>query len=116
HLTKRYGRPVSAEDLMAYIAAVAAHPAYTARFAPELVQPGLRIPLTADPETFAVAAELGQSVVWLHTYGERFTDPAKGRPLGPPRLPKDRAPRIPRDGMIPTTHESMPDTIDYNVP
>ena len=37
---------------MAYIAAVAAHPAFIARFSSELVQPGLRIPLTADGATF----------------------------------------------------------------
>ena len=40
---------VSAEDVIAYLAAVAANPAYTARFAPDLVQPGLRVPVTGDP-------------------------------------------------------------------
>ena len=114
HLLKRYKRPVAAEDLIAYIAAVAAHPAYTARFAPDLVQPGLRIPLTARGATFAAAAELGRTVVWLHTYGERFTDPARGRPPGPPRLPKDQAPRIPAGGVIPQAPEAMPDVIDYD--
>src|SRR6266571_4288155 len=42
-LSEAYGRSVSAEDVIAYIAAIAANPAYTARFAPDLVQPGLRI-------------------------------------------------------------------------
>lgn len=37
-----YGRPVSAEDVLAYLAAVMAHPAFTERFQPDLVQPGLR--------------------------------------------------------------------------
>jgi hypothetical protein len=37
-LGEAYGRPISAEDVFAYLAAVAAHPAYTARFAPDLVQ------------------------------------------------------------------------------
>ena len=41
---KSLGVDVGAPDLMAYLAAVAAHPAYTARFRSDLVQPGLRIP------------------------------------------------------------------------
>lgn len=49
------GFAVAAPELMAYIAAVAAHPAYTARFRPELVQPGLRVPMTAVPELFSEA-------------------------------------------------------------
>ena len=39
---------VSGPSLMAYFAAVAAHPAYTARFRSDLVQPGLRFPMTSD--------------------------------------------------------------------
>jgi hypothetical protein len=35
---------VTAEDVMAYIAGVAAHPAYSERFQANLTQPGLRIP------------------------------------------------------------------------
>ena len=99
---------------MAYIAAVSAHPNYTARFAADLVRPGLRVPITADGATFAEAAELGRSVIWLHTYGERFADPARGRPSAPPRLPKDKAPRIPKEGVIPPNRDAMPDTIDYD--
>jgi hypothetical protein len=114
HLGETYKTPVIAEDLMAYIAAVAAHPAYTARFQPDLVQPGLRIPLTADAATFAAAADLGRAVIWLHTFGERFADPASGRPSAPPRLPKDLAPRIPADGVIPQSPEAMPDAIEYD--
>ena len=74
-LEKRYTTPVSEEDLMAYIAAVAAHPAYTARFQDDLAQPGLRIPLTAKKKLFANAVELGRTIIWLHTFGERCADP-----------------------------------------
>ena len=49
------GVTVSASDLMAYFAAIAAHPAYTARFRSDLVQPGLRFPITADASLFAEA-------------------------------------------------------------
>ena len=47
-LTQKYGSRVSAEDFMAYIAATAAHPAFTSRFRDDLSTPGLRIPITAD--------------------------------------------------------------------
>ena len=99
---------------MAYIAAVAAHPAFTTRFTSDLAQPGLRIPLTADGEIFASAAELGRTVIWVHTFGERFAEPSLGRPLGPPRLAPSDAPRIPAAGAISQDPTEMPDTIDHD--
>jgi hypothetical protein len=114
HLAKLYGQPVKVEDVMAYIAAVMAHSAFTARFASDLVRPGLRIPLTADASLFNEAVTLGREVVWLHCYGERYADPAEGRPKGPPRLPKDKAPFIPVEGAIPMAPEALPDTMDYD--
>jgi hypothetical protein len=114
YLGQRYQSSVSAEDLMAYIAAVTAHSAFTARFSSDLVTPGLRIPLTADGERFATAVELGRTVIWLHTFGERFADPSRGRPAQPPRLPPGDAPRIPAAGAISQDPAAMPDTIDYD--
>jgi hypothetical protein len=113
-LGEKYQRPASTEDLMAYIAAVMAHPAFTARFKAELIQPGLRVPLTADAELFNAAAELGRTVIWLHTFGERFADPKRGRPAGPPRLPKEVAPRVSAAGAISQDPAEMPDSIDYD--
>lgn len=113
-LAGQYVRAVSAEEVMAYIAAIAAHPAYTARFAADLAQPGLRIPFTADAATFAEATDLGREVIWLHTFGEQFADPARGRPAGPPRLAPGDAPRIPADGAIPRDPAAMPDAIGYD--
>ena len=114
HLSLCFGQPVGAEDLFAYIAAVAAHPAYIERFRSDLATPGLRIPLTADAATFAAAAELGRRIVWLHTFGERYADPAAGRAPGAPRLPVGRRPQVPKGGAIPTTPEGMPDTLAYD--
>ena len=99
---------------MAYIAAVAAHPAYTARFQDDLAQPGLRIPLTANGKLFAKAVELGRTIIWLHTFGERCVDPKNGRPAKPPRLAKEKSPRIPAAGAIPQDPEAMPDEISYD--
>ena len=113
-LTQEYGGEVMAEDLVAYIAAVAAHPAFTARFQPDLSTPGIRIPLTANVDTFREAAALGRIVIWLHTFGERMADPANGRPPGPPRLPVGVRPFVPADGAIPPDPAVMPDSIDYD--
>lgn len=113
-LSRRYSKPVIAEDLFAYIAAIAAHPAFTARFQSDLATPGLRIPLTSDGNTFTAAAELGRTVIWLHTFGERFADPKHDRPAQPPRLPPGEAPRIPKEGAIPQDTDDMPDIIDYD--
>jgi hypothetical protein len=52
--------------------------------------------------------------VWLHCYGERFDDPAAGRPKGPPRLPKQHAPFTPAGGAIPGSPEPLPDTMQYD--
>jgi type ISP restriction-modification system protein/N-6 DNA methylase len=113
-LATKYKTPVSAEDFLAYLAGVAANPAYTARFQTDLAQPGLRIPMTARAKLFAKAVEIGRRVIWLHTFGERLADPKSDRPAGPPRLPREAAPRIPRDGAIPDDPDSMPDEIEYD--
>ena len=115
-LEKKYKTPVSAADLMAYIAAVGAHPAYTTRFQADLAQPGLRIPLTADGKLLVKAVELGRTIIWLHTFGERFADAKNGRPARPPRLAKEKAPRIPVAGAIPQEPDTMPDAILYDTP
>ena len=99
---------------MAYIAGIAAHPAYTARFRDDLTQPGLRIPITAKPKLFAEVAELGRTIIWLHTFGERFSNPAEDRPARPPRLSKEKAPRYPAAGMIPPHPAPLPETMSYD--
>ncbi len=114
-LSEQYGFEVSAEDVTAYIAATAAHPAFTARFQTDLSTPGLRIPFTADADIFAEAVRLGRTVIWLHTFGERMVDPANGRPPKPPRMPVEGRPTIPKEGAIPQEPDSMPDTIQYDV-
>jgi hypothetical protein len=113
-LSRHYKRNVSPEDFFAYLAGVAAHPAYTARFQRDLAQPGLRIPLTTDRELFTKAVEQGRKVIWLHTFGERYVDPKAKRPKGPPRLPKGQRPTIPKEGEIPNDPAAMPDEIVYD--
>ncbi|MDD4919030.1 MAG: N-6 DNA methylase [candidate division Zixibacteria bacterium] len=114
-LSQRLGRAVTAEDMVPYIVAVAAHPAFTSRFQEDMSTPGLRIPITADRDTFNQAAELGRKIIWLHTFGERMADPENGRPASPPRLPRERMPHVPKEGAIPQTAADMPDSINYDV-
>ncbi|MDE0195379.1 MAG: N-6 DNA methylase [bacterium] len=88
HLTQRFGVIVAPEDLLAYIAGVCAHPAYTAwlnEISP--YTPGLRVPLTADRDYWSMAVGTGRRVVWAHTFGERCIDGNDGRPAGSVRLP-----------------------------
>lgn len=114
HLSGHYGVAVGPEDVMAYVAGVMAHPAFTARFQADLVRPGLRLPVTADAGLFGEAVALGREVIWLHCYGERFADAAAGRPAAPPRMPKGEGPFIPAGGAIPGAPEPLPDAMSYD--
>ena len=108
------GVTVTASDLMAYFAAVAAHPAYTARFRSDLVQPGLRFPMTTETSLFTEAVDIGREVIWLHCFGERLADPSARRPSGAPRMPAGERPVIPKDGAIPTDPDRFPDRIEHD--
>jgi hypothetical protein len=113
-LSSKLGREVSAADVFAYIAGVSSHPAFSAKFQEDLVVPGLRIPITADPALFERAVKLGCKVIWLHTFGERFFDAGDGRPNKPPRLPTGFAPLIPAGGAIVDDPAAFPDNIAYD--
>lgn len=114
HLAVEYGTAVTAEDVIAYIAALVAHPDFTRRFADDLRQPGLRVPITAEAALFFEAADLGKAVIWLHSYGERMCDPTNDRPAGPPRLPTGERPTIPKGGEIPGAPEPLPNDMTYD--
>lgn len=101
---------VSAEDLLAYVAAVVSHPAYTARFADELTTPGIRVPLTGDPTLWAEAVDLGKSVVWAQTYGAALADPDDGRPQDDIRFPVGD----PRRVLNRTAVTEMPTGVSYD--
>ena len=111
-LTERLGATVTPEDILAYVAAVTAHDAFTRTFAAELDAPGVRVPLTASYELYQEAVVLGREVLWLHTYGERYTDPSNGRPASSPRLPDERRPKV--TVAIPDDETGMPETLDYD--
>lgn len=69
-LTENFGEHAPTE-LVYYLAGVTGHPDYVRTFDAELQQAGIRVPLTSDAELWSRTVQLGQYVVWLHTYGER---------------------------------------------
>lgn len=99
-LTQTYERDVTPEDLAAYVTAVIGHDGYAQRFSDELASPGARVPLTKDPGLFERAVAIGEELIWLQTYGQRFT--SKDRPRGEVPLVegiqwRKAATRIPND-------------------
>ncbi|WP_243408130.1 type ISP restriction/modification enzyme [Frankia canadensis] len=107
-LASTLGTPVSPGDVLAYIAAVVAHPAYTRTFTEELTTPGIRVPLTADPELWTTATALGEQILWLHTYGAVTTGP--DYPAGTIRFPHGD----PRQPLATKAITTMPDELGYN--
>ncbi len=71
-LAAQYGRAVTAPDVAAYLYGVLAQPAYTARFAAELQNRAVHVPVTLDGALFETARALGARLLYLHTFGERF--------------------------------------------
>jgi len=104
------GRSLSAEDVAAYVAGTVSHPGYTERFADELTTPGIRVPITTSAKLFNEAIELGQQVIWLHTYGASLANPAAGRPADDIRLPATDPARVTNHAAI----TDMPDAITYD--
>ncbi|MCZ7456701.1 type ISP restriction/modification enzyme [Streptomyces sp. WMMC940] len=84
---------VPVHDLAAYAVAVAGHSAFTEHFTEELLTPGVRLPLTRDPELWSEAVGAGREFLWAATYGEAGTPPSGptadrdgvGFPPGDPR-------------------------------
>ncbi|MDQ1675253.1 MAG: hypothetical protein QOC93_397 [Actinomycetota bacterium] len=111
HLSSVLGVTTTPEDFLAYVAAVTAHPRYAETFREDLSVPGVRVPLTSSYDLWDKAVRVGREVLWLHAYGERFTDPSSGRSASPPRLPEDRRPKVIVG--IPQTEDGMPDEMRY---
>lgn len=90
YLTTIYQHPVTPEDLLAYVYALLAHPAYTAT----LREPGPRVPMTRAPALFHEAVALGRDLLRCHTFGQRMNPtaaPIHGRATATP-LPRSPYP------------------------
>lgn len=109
-LSAMTGTTVVADDVIAYVAGVVSHPAFTERFEDELTTPGIRVPIATSAKLFARAVELGRSVVWLHTYGAAFADPSAGRTPNDIRFPVGDPARIENNSAVAT----MPTEMTYD--
>lgn len=112
HIGERLNIKISAQDMLAYIAATVAHPGFTQRFRGELEVPGIHVPLTTDPNLWQRAVRLGSELIWLHTYGTHYTNHPSGRPRGERAI-------IERYGVqcIRAVHalpEHLPDQLNYD--
>jgi hypothetical protein len=106
-LAAEYRQSISAEDFVAYVYAVLAHPGFTARFHTELATKEIRLPLTRESALFNRAVCIGRRLIWLHSYGERFI-PAG---LRPDEIP----PGVARcERAVPGTPEGYPERFEYN--
>jgi hypothetical protein len=103
------GIRITAADFLAYVAGVVAHAGYTTTFREQLRTPGIRVPITMHRALWCTAVRLGQEIIWLHTFGERFVDEAAGRPSGPPRECRASYRRP-----VPSGEGDLPDSYRYD--
>ena len=73
-LSDRLNNLVTAESLVAYVYALTGTAAFSEQFATELAEMAepVHIPLTSDLDLFKRAVRLGRTLLWRHTWGERF--------------------------------------------
>lgn len=84
-LSDAYNTTVTPEDFLCYTYALIAHGGYTEKFTEELESSAARFPITKSPDLFRKACDIGRELLWLHTFGERFTSTSR---------PRKRVPRI----------------------
>jgi len=101
------GRHVNADDLLAYVAAVVAHPGYTRLYWDDLAVPGIRVPLSSDQQFWNRATEIGREVVRLHILATRARAPLPLDVIDTPDAPKIITP-------IPYTADAMPAAVKYD--
>ncbi|WP_053851485.1 type ISP restriction/modification enzyme [Streptomyces sp. NRRL B-24085] len=113
HLANSYGlQEVMPVELLAYIAAVAAHPTFTERYADDLNSLGVRIPLTAAGGLWREAVNLGHHILWASTFGTRSISPGDGRPAGTSNWWRDLHPEITYARQV--APDGLPSTVTYD--
>ena len=106
-LCAAYQRSITAEDFLAYVYGMLAHPSFMAILATGPETRDLRVPITRNVALFEQARAIGARLLWLHTYGERFVP--KGEQPG--HVPSGEA-RCTK--AIPGDADEYPDTFTYN--
>lgn len=112
HLASEIGvSRITVHNLAAYVLAVAGHGGFTERFTEELLTPGVRLPITRDPQLWEEALRLGAELLWASTYGERSISPEAGRPQGNVEYPQGDARRVIYEQAV---GQAVPARIDYS--
>lgn len=76
----------SPEEIFSYAYSLVSSPEYVDRYFEQLGSSPARIPITRSPDLFKKAVEIGEQLIWLHTFGQRFA--TDERPRGTvPRVP-----------------------------
>ncbi|MFN6119459.1 MAG: type ISP restriction/modification enzyme, partial [Actinomycetes bacterium] len=85
-LTDSLGSRIEPEHLLAYVYGLTGTDAFAEHFADVLGEAAgpVRIPITCDVVLFDEVLALGEELLWLHTWGERFADGAE-LPVGAAR-------------------------------
>jgi len=73
-LSTRIGRPIAGDDWASYLYAVLSHEEFTRQFSDGLLQKDVRVPITLSPTLFERALIIGQELMYLHSFGERYSD------------------------------------------
>ncbi|MGW1373807.1 type ISP restriction/modification enzyme [Streptomyces sp. NPDC002446] len=111
HLATELGvSQVTVHELAAYVIAVTGHAGFTKQFTEELLTPGVRLPITRDPQLWDKAVRLGSQLLWASTYGQRYIAPDDGRPAEDVLYPQGDPRRIRYDQAV---GRAVPDEIKY---
>ena len=73
-LDSNFGHQVAATNWACYMYSIMAHPGFTEKFRSDLASRELRVPITLDAGLFEQAVSLGKRLLYLHSFGERFSD------------------------------------------
>lgn len=106
-ISKTFGEEITPQMLFAYCYALLAQPEYTSLFSEELTIPGPRVPITKEIKLFMEAVNLGERLLFLHTYAERFVgnEDTKGQvPGGKAMCTK----------AVPSSMEDYPEDFSYD--
>lgn len=68
-LSKSLNMAIENQDIIQYIAAVVSHPHFVEQFSDELNTPGIRVPITEEPDIWRRAVCLGREVLIQQTFG-----------------------------------------------
>lgn len=105
-LSGQLGIEVTGVQLAAYVMSIVGCQDYTRRFWNELETPGPRVPITRRPDLFLRAVALGEELIWLETFAQRYQADNRGDEV-PAGMAKNLA-------AVSASKEDYPETFAYD--